>query len=362
MKKNIMLLLFCMLFVTLAYSLKEKVQDYSLDVKIGQMLMFGFRGTDVKEEWVQLVHKQITENNLGGILVINYNIKNPNQTDSLMSYLHSAQSEFPVLFAIDQEGGFVQRLSKKKGFKGFPSAQQVADSLSIKQAFETYKQLARECKQYGFNYILAPVVDVNVNPNSPAIGAIQRSYSKDPRVVTTYADAFIKAIESEGLISCIKHFPGHGSATNDSHQGLTDVSESWQAYELDPYRDLIKTKRVKSIMSSHIFNNKVDSLYPASLSEKHILGTLRKELNFQGVVITDDLQMGAINNYYSLEEIVLQAIKSGSDLLVFSQYFNPNEHLPEEVIAIIKKGIQRGEITEERINESFRRIQRMKKE
>jgi len=356
-----MLLLFIFVLVILsACSTKEDVQDYTLDAKIGQMLMFGFRGKDVNEEWVQAIHGQITQYNLGGILLLGYNVRSPQQIDSLMTYLHSAPHQFPVLFGIDQEGGSVQRLSKSKGFTGFPSAQKVADSLTVDEAYDLYRDLAKECKQYGFNYILAPVVDVNVNPECPVIGALGRSFSSNPAVVSSYAGAFVRAIDKEGLLSCLKHFPGHGSANTDSHQGLTDVTQTWQPYELDPYTSLIGQGLARSIMSAHIYHAGVDSIYPASLSYQHIQMKLRTDMNYHGVVISDDLQMGAINNYYSLEEIVIQAIKSGSDILIFSQYFNPDQNLPLQVINIIKNAIATGEISEERINESFNRIIKMK--
>jgi len=359
--KQKMWIVLMIIFVLLsACSTKEDQQDYTLDTKIGQMLMFGFRGKEVNEEWVQAIHSQISQYHLGGILVLGYNVRSPQQTDSLMTFLHSAPQQFPVLFAIDQEGGLVQRLSKSKGFTGFPSAQKVADSLSVEEAYEMYRDLAKECKDYGFNYILAPVVDVNVNPESPAIGALGRSFSSNPAIVSSYAGAFIQAIEKEGLLSCLKHFPGHGSANTDSHQGLTDVTQTWQPYELDPYTTLIGQGLARSIMSAHIYHAGVDSIYPASLSYQHIQMKLRTEMNYNGVVISDDLQMGAINNYYTLEQIVIQAIKSGSDILIFSQYFNPDQNLPAQVINIIKNAITSGEISEERINQSFNRIIKMK--
>lgn len=357
---KMLIVLLIALTILVSCSTKNDETTYPLEVKIGQMLMFGFKGKDVDESWVQKIQSDISQYHLGGVLLISYNVRSPQQIDSLMTFLHSAPSQFPVLFAIDQEGGYVQRLSKSKGFTGFPSAQKVADSLTVNQAYDLYRQLAAECKQYGFNYILAPVVDVNVNPASPAIGAIQRSYSSDPVVVSQYAGAFVRAIDDTGLLSCLKHFPGHGSASTDSHLGLTDVTQTWQEYELNPYYDLKNQGLTRSIMSAHIYNANVDSIYPASLSYQHIQNKLRTEMNYDGVVITDDLQMGAINNYYSTEEIVLQAIKSGSDILIFSQYSNADENLPGTVVDIIKSAIERGEISEERINQSFNRIKKLK--
>jgi beta-N-acetylhexosaminidase len=171
----------------------------------------------------------------------------------------------------------------------------------------------------------------------------------------------MKAVRDNGMLSCLKHFPGHGSAANDSHLGLTDVTKTWVSSELEPYRMLIKKNNIHSVMSSHIYNATIDSLYPASLSPNFIEKKLRKELNYNGVVISDDLQMGAISNYYSLEEIVIQSINAGNDILIFSQYFNPDIKLPEKVVQIIKDAVKSGKISEQRINESFERIIKLKK-
>lgn len=350
------------LIISLTSCFNNTSEKVELEQKIGQMLMFGFRGNNINDEWVQTIKQQTEDLHLGGILILSYNIVSPSQTDSLMAFLKGAKTKHKLLLAIDQEGGRVQRLSPAKGFRGFPSAQQIAETMSLEEAFETYTELAKECKQYGFNYILAPVVDVNVNPESPAIGNLERSYSADPNIVSEYASAFIEAISNQGLIACLKHFPGHGSATIDSHLGMTDVTNTWQEQELIPYLNLINTHDLPSIMSAHIFHSEIDSLYPASLSYQHINNLLRNELSYNGVVISDDLQMGAIVQHYNLEETVIKAINAGSDILIFSQYFNPNINLPIEVINIIKKAVSDGVIPKQRIEESYNRIIKMKKQ
>lgn len=334
--------------------------NVDIDDMIGQMLMFGFRGDSINDEWIKTYSSQIVDLNIGGILVLSYNIKSPTQLDSLMTHFNDLNSKYMLLKAIDQEGGRVQRLHPNKGFIGFPSAEEVANTMTPDQAYLMYSDLVQECKLYGFNYILAPVVDVNINPVSPAIGNIERSYSKNPEIVTLYATAFIRAVKDNNLISSLKHFPGHGSAENDSHQGFTDVTNTWQFLELDPYISLINSNTVQSIMSAHIYHADIDSIYPASLSEKHINYLLRNELNFSGVVISDDLQMGAIQQHYTLEETVIQAIKSGSDILIFSQYFSPDINLPNVVVNIIKNAIKDGLITKERIITSYERIAKLK--
>ncbi len=361
MKKtsSLFCLVLCTFILILSCSSKNDNQ-ISLDEKIGQMLMFGFRGTVATDEWIQTFSQQILDYHIGGVLVLSYNIQSPTQLDSLITHFHNVKKYQETLYAIDQEGGRVQRLHPNKGFTGFPSAQYTAENLSLSEAYSNYLSLARECKDYGFNLILAPVVDVNVNPESPAIGNLERSFSSDPQVVTEYASVFIQAIKDIGLLSSLKHFPGHGSATADSHLGMTDITETWSETELIPYNLLLERNLVQSIMSAHVFNTNFDSEYPASLSENYITNLLRNDMQYDGVIITDDLQMGAILNYHTLEEIIIQSINSGSDILIFSQYFEPNIELPAIVHGLIRKAVNDKIISKNRINQSYQRIMNFK--
>lgn len=334
--------------------------DYGLEDKIGQMLIFGFRGLSPTDEWVQSIQQHLESGKIGGALILDYNIQSPKQTKDLMSFFHSCNAKIKPLFAIDQEGGAVSRLSKQKGFNDFPSAQDMADTYTVEQAYEIYSKLVYECVDYGFNYLLAPVVDINVEPDSPVISAIGRTYSVNPIVIYAYAGEFNRAIHDAGMVSCLKHFPGHGSACGDTHKDITDVTDSWQDYELDPYAEFIEKEQVDSIMSSHILHRDIDCVYPASLSTSHVQEMLREQMCYDGVVITDDLQMCAIWKYYTLEEIVLNAIKAGNDLLVFSQYFAPDISLVDKVTEIIRAAIADKKISEQRIDESFKRIIKLK--
>jgi len=360
--KNNITIIFFILVLTLSMlsCSHQSSSEANLDEQIGQMLLFGFKGLNVDDNWVQTFTQQITDLNIGGVLVLSYNVKSPTQLDSLMNHFKQIKSNLPILYAIDQEGGKVQRLSPQKGFQGFPSAQYTAENLCLEEAYNSYYELANECKDYGFNLILAPVVDLNINPQSPAIGNLERSYSNNPMIVSSYATAFINAIKDNGLISCLKHFPGHGSASNDSHLDITDVTQTWSEIELDPYITLINQNLAQAIMSAHIFNTNIDENYPSSLSDSFINNLLRNELQYDGVVITDDLQMGAIQNYYELEDTIIKSINAGSDILIFSQYFEPNIELPTIVHNIIKNAVQSKTISKKRIEQSYYRIKQLK--
>eukprot|EP01022_Parablepharisma_sp_SALTPOND_P013665 TRINITY_DN18349_c0_g2_i1.p3 TRINITY_DN18349_c0_g2~~TRINITY_DN18349_c0_g2_i1.p3 ORF type:complete len:356 (-),score=40.55 TRINITY_DN18349_c0_g2_i1:2400-3467(-) len=329
----------------------------SINEKIGQMIVVGFHGVSKNDSWTQKIAKQLERGEIGGVVFYGYNIESPEQLLGLTDYLKKSNPQ--ALFALDEEGGRVQRLARKKGFSEFPSAKYVANNLTPKQAFSIYQSMAKELKKYGINYNFAPVVDVDINPNSPAIGALDRSYSAKVKEVVSYAEVFIKAHKKEGVLTSLKHFPGHGSAKSDTHKGITDVTGLWSELELEPFSNLVDKKLAQSIMSAHIIDRSVDSL-PASLSKKW-LDKLRDDMGYDGVIISDDMQMGAIAKEFSLKDTVIKAINAGNDILLFSNYFSPDPELPKKVAKIIKDALKQGEIKKSQIENSFKRIEKFKK-
>lgn len=327
-----------------------------LEDRLGEMLMVGFHGIGTEEAWTQKIASQLKERKIGGVIFYGYNVKDPEQFKKLTAFLKSASKN--ALLALDEEGGTVERLTSAKGFEGFPTAGIVARDDTPQEAYALYLKMAKELKQYNINYNFAPVVDVNLNPNSPIIGSLGRSFGKTPETVIQYAKELIKAHDKAGVLTCLKHFPGHGSATGDTHKGLTDVTQVWQKEELMPFKKLIKQGFARSIMSAHILNQNIDTL-PASLSKKTI-NILRKDLGYNGVVISDDLQMGAIAKEYSLKETVIKAINAGNDILLFSNYFNPQQDLPEQVLKIMQTALKDGTIKKTNIIRSLERIEKMK--
>jgi beta-N-acetylhexosaminidase len=343
----------------------QPVPSSNLTNKIGQMLLVGFRGAYPKDRGVEKILTDIQRFNLGGVILFNYdvalkspkrNILSQGQVRELIMALKSAvPSVLPLLVAVDQEGGQVQRL-KSAGLANTLSAK----TLGKKEPTETYshaRKMAQVMVNMGFNLNFAPVVDLD-NPNNPIIGRLERSFSDDPQIVTEHALAFIGAHHENGMLCVIKHFPGHGSATRDSHLGLVDVTHSWQEQELEPYRNLLGKGIVDAIMTAHIFHQQWRN--PATLSYEVITGILRDELGFQGVVFSDDMQMKAVSQHYGYENAIKMALDAGIDILVIGNNLTYDPNVVERTVGIIEKLIQEGQVTEERINQSVDRIKRLK--
>lgn len=343
-------------------------QDISLDHKIGQMLLIGFRGMEINDN--SAIAKDIENGRVGGVVLFDVdvalgyterNIQSPAQVQLLNSQLSSYAKDYPLLICVDQEGGKVARLKEKYGFPKNVSQQYLGD-LNNDDSSRYYGHVtANTLNDNGFNVNFAPVVDVNVNPESPAIGAIERSYSADPDVVAHIASITIDEFHKKDVFTTLKHFPGHGSATGDSHQGVTDVTNTWSETELIPYKKLIDEGKADMIMTAHIFNSNWDSEYPATLSKNVITGMLRNQLGYKGVIVSDDMNMGAITEQYGLEETIFRAIDAGVDILIFANNLTYNENIASEAIEIIKNLIDEGKISEERINQSFDRITDLKR-
>ena len=221
--------------------------------------------------------------------------------------------------------------------------------------------IAQTLSDLGINLNLAPVVDVNLNPENPVIGGIERSFSGDPEVVTRQAKQFIESHHQHGVFTTLKHFPGHGSSEHDSHLGIVDVTGMWSEDELIPYQNLIDDGMADIIMTAHIFNENWDPEFPATLSEKVITGMLRNELGFEGLVMSDDMQMEAIRSHYGLEIAIKQAILAGVDILSFANNSIYDPEIVPKAHGIIKSLIENGQISEQRIDDSYHRIVDFKK-
>ena len=367
--KNTIIILLTLIFVSgcgNAQNTKTATEENALKREIGQMLMVGFRGTDIND--TNHITRDIKEHNLGGVILFEYdapshsrprNISSTRQLKKLCRDLQSL-SDDKLLIGIDQEGGRVSRLKVKYGFPAFASAQKTATDGD--DSVRHYARLtAKTLAQLGINLNFAPCVDVNINPDCPVIGKIERSFGKDARKVAKYAGIWIEEQKAEGVISCLKHFPGHGSSKADTHLGLADVSETWQPVELLPYRELIAKNDVQMVMTTHVFNSQIDSLYPATLSHTTLTGLLRDSLHFDGVIITDDMAMGAMTQQYGYEEMLLLAILAGADMLCLSNNGQEyNADIVPQTIDIIYDMVLSGKIPEERIHESARRIKDLK--
>lgn len=340
-------ILFLLLLVNTTFA------QVDLREKISQMIMIGFSGTTLSDT---MIVNDIRQRKVGGIILFTANLSTPQQIQSLNDSLQLI-SQTPLFIAVDQEGGYVARLKVSNGFAKTKSAYEIGTIINNEDSTRAWaKQMAGWLQQSKFNVDFAPVVDVDVNPVSPAIGYYGRSFSNKPDTVFFHSDLFIEELHNQGLISALKHFPGHGSATSDSHDGFTDITNTWADSELVPYRRLIENGYNDFIMSGHLFNSNLDPSYPASLSNKILTGLLRDSLNYNGLIITDGMFMGAITNNYTFDEAVELAINAGNDMLLYTTNKLEGKSLVDSVVNIVLNKISQGKITEERINESYDRI------
>lgn len=345
----------------------------TLGQMLAQMVMVGFRGTNLAS--AAPIVADISQRGVGSVVLFSYdvalqsstrNVESPEQlaelTAGLQALTQSPQTTavLPLLIAADQEGGKVARLNEKHGFPPTISAQELGEHNDPAFTYAQAEIMAKTLAAAGINHNLAPVVDINSNPANPVIGALGRSFSADPAVVIAQARAFIEAHHAHDVTTTLKHFPGHGSSQADSHLGLVDVSATWQRDELEPYRVLIDEGIVDTVMTAHVFNTQLDPTYPATLSKATITGILRDELGFDGVVITDDMNMQAITGQYGFEQAAVLAVQAGADLLAYGNNLNYDPDVAQRAIAAIEAAVQQGQLTEERIAQSYRRILTLK--
>jgi beta-N-acetylhexosaminidase len=340
-----------------------------LEKIIGQLFILGFKGHSVNQH--HPIVADIQNRNLGGVILFDRllarredqnNIVNPAQVKNLTSSLQDC-SPTPLLIAIDQEGGIVKRLKPEAGFPETASAWELG-----KQDDSTRTALHAACTaqtlhKLGINYNLAPVVDLNIFPDNPVIGKIKRSFSADPDCVIRHAAIWIEEHKKQNILCCLKHFPGHGSSQTDSHLGFTDISKSWQKTELIPFTTLIRDEKnlTDSVMLGHLFHNGFDTKYPTSLSHTVVEDLLRKQLGFQGVVITDDLQMKAITDTYGLEEAVCLALAAGVDMIIVGNNLEYDPEFLQRAIPAVILAVKENRISEDRIYEAWQRVGDMKK-
>jgi len=338
-----------------------------LDAMIGQMVMVGFAGSSDRDAGVTAVRDQLARGVIGGVVLYPENIGRPEELRALTAFLRNAKSAPVPFIAVDQEGGLVQRLTRQNGHHYFPSARSVGRNpsyASADSAERLYATMAEELAEAGFNLNFGPVVDLNLNPNNPVIGQRERSFSADPNTVTALARAFITAHREAGIVTVAKHFPGHGSSHTDSHKALADISQSWQEIELEPYRQLAKDGLLDAVMVGHLYHPRFSdgARLPASLSGRAVQALREKGyIGFQGVVVSDDMEMGAVRDDYSLEERVLKAVNAGTDLLVFSNEQSRDNELGVKIHAIIADAVRDGRISRARIEQAYGRIRLLKR-
>jgi beta-N-acetylhexosaminidase len=320
------------------------------------MVMAGFvPGSDFEDT----LYYDIEHRNLGGVILMAYNLDSPNQISQLTTSLQASANGL-LLIATDEEGGVVARLDERNGYAATSRALTLGNINSESTTRAQAALMAQWLHDAGINTNLAPVVDVNVNPTSPAIGYYGRSFSADPYVVSDHAYWYYNEFQKQNIVAALKHFPGHGSAVGDSHDGFTDVTNTWSESELIPYTELINSGYEDMIMTAHLYNANIDSAYPATLSQPTLTGILRDSLGFKGVIISDAMNMGAITNNYSFTESVVQAIHAGVDILLYVSIEKFGTSVLKQIVKVVNTAVDSGVISEERIDESYDRIMALK--
>lgn len=362
----------CSIIIFMCLCINAKCQvdstDWALKQKIGQMFIAGFRGSELKSQMT--IYKLVSQWNLGGVILFDTdvpskgrkerNIVSPAQLQKLCSDLQKAGNQH-LFISIDQEGGKVCRLKEKYGFPPTASAEFLGSNNKPETTSAYAARTADVLKSLGINLNFAPCVDLNINPDCPIIGSLERSFGSNPQVVISNARIWISEAKKRGIVSAIKHFPGHGSSLGDTHRGMVDVTSSYDVSELMPYRTLIADDEIDMVMSSHIFNAHFDKSKPATLSAATLTGVLKKELGFKGVVVSDDLSMGAIAKMYDLETALQLGIEAGVDIFILS---NNGETYDDEIVMkainIVFSLVKSGRLNENFITESYAKISKLK--
>ncbi len=364
-----LIMLSCALFAAFAIAKDDSERsDAILKHKIAQMLIVGFNGQDLSPS--NPIYSDIKDLGIGGVILfsrnaditkpkLTKNIKDPEQLKKLTGDLQKI-SDIPLFVAIDQEGGLVSRLSPSYFVVSIYSARDLGvkndPDLTRKEAEKTAKTL----KEMGINLNFVPCVDLEINKKSRVIAGLRRSYSDDPKVVISQARAVIEGHNSYGILTTLKHFPGHGSAEGDTHQGFVDVTKTYDKKELLPYKTLISEGLVNGVLVAHVYDKNIDSEFPASLSKKAIEGTLRSNLGFKGLVFTDDIQMDAIKTNFTYQETLKNAINAGNDVIVIGNNLHYDPGIAKKSVEIIYGLVKSGEIPQDRIDEAYNRIMEYK--
>ncbi|WP_339283326.1 beta-N-acetylhexosaminidase [Paenibacillus sp. FSL R5-0486] len=334
----------------------KPLNDLTLEQKVGQLLMCGFHSQHADEQITRLIR----DYHVGGVIYFRRNVESVDQLTRLSAELQEMAAEagaLPLMISVDQEGGMVARIDQE-GMTQVPGNMALGATGNAEYTLECAQILGRELKSIGIDMNLAPVVDVNNNPLNPVIGV--RSYGEHAESVAAHGVAAITGYQSQGIAATAKHFPGHGDTAVDSHLGMVTVPHDrnrLEQMELLPFRKAIEAG-VDAIMTAHVMFPSIEpEPIPATLSHKVLTGLLREEMGFEGIIITDCLEMHAISKPYGVAEAAVRAVEAGADLILVSHT------LQDQVAALeaIVEGVRTGRISEEVIHQAVERIMTWKK-
>jgi beta-N-acetylhexosaminidase len=334
--------------------------EAALRRKISSLLVVGFRGETVdSNDWIV----KAVRNGLGGVILFDKelatdgprNISSPAQVTALVKSLRDA-SPGRLIVSIDQEGGQVARLNPSNGFPATKSEAQIGAQNSPAATRAWAQQIVSSLTSIGVNLNYAPVVDLNLNPDNPAIGQLGRSFSANVDVVVTNATEEIQVHRAGRVKTSLKHFPGFGTATANTDFDVVDVTNTWTPKELEPFQRLIASGNADSVLVAHLLNKKLDPRLPASLSRAVVTDLLRGQLGWKGPVVSDDMQAAAITRQFGLDQAVGLGLEAGLDLLVFAnqQVYDPN--IVDETLNNVVNLVRDGRITEAQIDQAVARV------
>ncbi|MBX7149122.1 beta-N-acetylhexosaminidase [bacterium] len=309
-------------------------------INIGSNIITGFGGLEINDTVKTLIKKY----RVAGFILFKRNIQSPKQVKKLIADLQKL-ADYPLFFGVDQEGGNVFRLGAP--FTQFPAMVEVGNYYNRTKDLKTIKAIAqvmaRELKAVGFNWDYAPVVDVHSNPLNPIIG--RRAFSPDPVVVTKCAEAMIKGFHEEGVLSCIKHFPGHGGTSVDSHLDLPTIDSAgrllWKR-DIFPYRKLIKARLAPTLMTAHVLYKDLDRKHPATLSKRILHHLLRRRMGYKGVIVSDDFYMKAIADRYGFVDALTRFFMAGGDIALLCHQEDKNVVILDELNAALNNNADFG--------------------
>jgi beta-N-acetylhexosaminidase len=327
--------------------------------RLGELLMVGFHGT--AGEGNADLERLLCEARVGTIALFGRNVVGTEQVGRLSRWIveraRACTGRVPLI-AVDAEGGRVMRLGAAAGYTATLSHRELGESGDLALTELEALRIGGRLREAGIVWNLAPVVDVGYNPANPVIVGTGRSFGVDPERVTAHARAYLAGMRAAGMLTTLKHFPGHGSSFEDSHLGFVDVTDTARTdVELAPYRTLIADGVVDSVMTAHVFNRRLDRRYPATLSRSTITGLLRGEVGWNGVVVSDDLRMGAIEQHYGLDEAAVLALDAGVDILVIADDRLPDRRSATQIaLAALRHALQQGRLRPEAVEAALARV------
>lgn len=369
MKRTLLWLMVACLVAGSLSAAQRQPSDAELRRMAAQMLMVGFRGDSVTDDCDAA--RYVRDLGVGAIILFDVDLtgkatigsRNVTSRERLARMTSRLQQwgGGRLIIALDQEGGRVQRLKPQYGYSALPSAARIGLMARADSTRHYARLMARELTASGVNVNLAPDVDL-LDPACPALGQLDRCYSSRPSVVAWHAGMVAEELHRQGVLCTLKHFPGHGSAHGDSHQGLVDVTATWQPTELRPFGQLIEQGQADLIMTAHIFNRQLDPDYPATLSHKMLTGVLRQQLHYDGVILSDDLYMQGIISNYSIETALVMAINAGCDMVCVGNNISTGFEAdrPFRLVDMIVQAVKDGRIALSRIQEANRHINKLK--